>query len=134
MIHIQSNTIVRQLLGSQTIFPMTSVRTNSITGERPNLQALLSFPGKSGNKINIPRQIGTKYFQFGVQLLNDKTGEEIDTIVSKCREDSEQIIIGILKLWVRGKGKPLRWDILIDVLRDIELGTLASDIEEGLHC
>ena len=113
---------------------MTSVHTNCITGERPDLQALLSFSGKSGKKINIPQQIGTKYFQFGVQLLNDKTGEEIDTIESKCREDAEQTNIGILKQWVRGKGKPLSWDSLIGVLKDIGLGTLAGDIQEGLLC
>ena len=92
----------------------------------------MSFPGKDGAKINIPQKIGTKYSQFGVQLLNDETGEEIDAVVAKCREDAEQINFEILKLWVRGKGKPLSWDVLIDVLKDIGLGTLASDIKDGL--
>ena len=70
--------------------------------------------------------------QFGVQLLNDETGEEIDAVVAKCREDAEHINFEILKLWVRGKGKPLSWVLLIDVLKDVGLGTLASDIEDGL--
>ena len=89
------------------------------------------FPGKGGAKINIPKRIGTKYSQFGVQLLNDKTGEEIDAVVAKCREDAEQINFEILKLWVRGKGKPLRWDVLIETLKDVGLGTLAADINDG---
>ena len=91
----------------------------------------MCFPGKSGAKINIPQRIGTKYSQFGVQLLNDKTGEEIDAVVAKCREDAERINFEILKLWVRGKGKPLRWDVLIETLKDFGLGTLAADINDG---
>ena len=106
--------------------------SSSTAVERPNLPKLLSFPGKGGAKINIPQRIGTKYFQFGVQLLHDETGEEIDAVGAKCREDVEQINSEILKLWVRGKGKPLSWDVLIDVLKDVGLGTLASDIEDGL--
>ena len=100
--------------------------------ERPNLLKLLSFPGKGGAKINIPQQIGTKYSLFGVQLLNDETGKQIDAVISKCQEDAEQINFEILKLWVRGKGKPLSWDVLINVLKDVGLGTLASDIKDGL--
>ena len=94
---------------------------------------LLNFPVKSGSHINIPQQIGTKYFQFGIQLLNDETGEEIEAIVSKCREEADEINIKILMLWIRGKGKPLDWDNLIQVLKAIGLGTLAGDIWEGLH-
>ena len=94
---------------------------------------LLNFPLKSGCHINIPQQIGTKYFQFGIQLLNDETGEEIEAIVSKYREDAEEINLKILRLWMRGKGKPLDWDNLIQVLETIGLGNLASDIQNGLH-
>lgn len=105
-------------------------------GERPTLPKLLSFQRKSGNKINIAQKIGTKYFDFGVQLLCDETGEEVDAIVLKCREDAEQINREILKLWIRGKGncKPLSWNVLIDVLNDIGLRTLATDIVDGLDC
>ena len=93
----------------------------------------MRFPGKGGAKINIPQKIDTKYSQFGVQLLNDETGEEIDAVVAKYREDAEQINFDILKLWVRGKGKPLSWSVLINVLKDVGLGTLASDIKDGLR-
>ena len=103
------------------------------TGNRPTLPKLLNFPLKNGTYINIPQQIGTKYFQFGIQLLNDETGEEIEAIVSKCREEADEINIKILMLWIRGKGKPLDWDNLIQVLKTIVLGSFASDIQDGLH-
>ena len=109
------------------------LRSCSYTGERPTLPQLLKFKIKSGSHINIPQKIGTKYFQFGIQLLNDETGEEIEAIVSKYRKEAEEINLKILRLWMRGKGKPLDWDNLIQVLETIGLGTLARDIQGGLH-
>ena len=100
--------------------------------EKPNLVNLISFPGKR-DKINIPQQISTKYFMFGVLLLNDKTGAEVSTIFNKSHGDAEQSNLEILKLWIGGKGKPLSWDTLISVLKEIGLANLASDIQDGLH-
>ena len=99
---------------------------------RPNLLKLLNFPGKSGN-ISIPKQISTKYFQFGVLLLNDETGAEVNAIVTKYRDDAEQINLEVLRLWIGGKGKPLSWDTLIDVLKAVGLNILASDIQDSLQ-
>ena len=101
--------------------------------ERPDLLKLLSFPGKSGNNINIPRQIGTNYRMFGILLLNDETAAEVTAIVNERRENAADINLEILRLWIGGKGKPLSWNTLINVLEDIGLGTLASDIQVGLQ-
>ena len=101
-------------------------------GEKPNLVSLISFPGKS-YKINLPQQISTKYYMFGVLLLNDGTGAEVDTITAKYPGDAERINLEILKRWIGGKGKPLTWDILIGVLKDIGLGNLASEIKDKVH-
>ena len=100
---------------------------------RPDLLKLLSFPGKSGSNINIPQQIGTNYRMFGVLLLNDKTAAEVTAIVNEHRENAADINLEILRLWIEGKGKPLSWNTLINVLKDIGLGTLASDIQDGLQ-
>ena len=70
---------------------------------------------------------------FGILLLNDETGAEVNAIVSKYREDAEQINLEILRLWIEGEGKPLSWDVLIDVLKAIGLNTLAEDINNGLQ-
>ena len=100
-------------------------------GERPNLLKILSFPGKN-ESINIPKQISTNYSMFGILLLNDKTGAEVRTITTKFHEDADQINLEILRLWIEGKGKPLSWDVLIDVLKGIGLKSLAKDIDNGL--
>lgn len=99
----------------------------------PTLPELLNFPGKDGKYINIPKRIGTRYFHFGILLLNDETGTETSAIISIYRQNIEQINLEILKMWISGKGKPLSWDVLIDILRESELNTLARDVQHGLH-
>ena len=57
----------------------------------------------------------------------------MEVIVREHRENAARITLEILRLWIGGKGKPLSWNTLINVLNDIGLGTLASDIKDGLH-
>ena len=80
--------------------------------------------------INIPQEIGTSYCQFGIFLLDDPNGTRTRNIEHKHREHAEKINTEILREWATGRGKqPVSWKTLTEVLRDIELGTLASEIE-----
>ena len=69
---------------------------------------------------------------FGILLLDDKTAAEVTAIVKEHHQNAADINLEILRLWIGGKGKPLSWNTLINVLKDIGLGTLASDIQDGL--
>ena len=63
-------------------------------------------------------------------LLDDPNGTKVDNIECKHRGDAEQINTEILREWVtRRKKKPVTWETLTEVLRDIELSALASEIE-----
>ena len=43
--------------------------------------------------------------------------------------NAETIATKVLLEWIAGRGKlPVSWDTLTEVLRDIDLGTLADDI------
>lgn len=98
-------------------------------GSCPTLPELLNFPGRK-RKINTAQEIGTKYMNFGIQLLKDKTGAKVAAITDKHRGNAEPINIEILREWLAGSGKePVSWRTLIEVLRDIGLGVLADDIE-----
>ena len=91
---------------------------------------LIRFRGRS-RKINIPQEIGTKYYQFSVLLLKDETGARIETVICKHLNDAEQINMEIFKLWFSGEGEqPVTWGTLVKVLHDVELTTLASDIAD----
>ena len=89
----------------------------------------IRFRGR-GRRINIPQEIGIKYYQFGVLLLEDDTGTRICSIAYKHRDDAEQINMEVLQQWITGRGKhPVTWKTLTEVLQDIELNTLAGEIE-----
>lgn len=81
--------------------------------------------------MNIPQQIGTKYFRFGIILLHE-IPEEISAIAARYL-DVEDINLEILRLWIEGKGSPLDWHSLIHALKTIGLDVLASDICNALH-
>ena len=106
--------------------------TNDPTGDssdRPTLIKCVKFEGKDG-RINIPQQIGVKFRQFGLFLLEDDTGDRIQFISNSHIKDAEQINMEVLQQWINGKGKhPATWKTLTDVLHDIELHTLAREIE-----
>lgn len=87
------------------------------------------FRGRE-RRVNVPQEIGTKYHQFGVFLLEDLTGARIESIALKHSNDPEQINTEILQQWITGRGRhPVTWKTLIQVLRDIDHSTLAGEIE-----
>ena len=97
--------------------------------ERPILVECIRFRGRE-RRINIPQEIGVKYRDFGLLLLEDHNGARIRALALKHMNDSNEINIEIIEEWIAGKGKqPVTWKILTEVLRDIELSTLAEEIE-----
>ena len=90
---------------------------------------MVRFRGRE-RRINIPQEVSTKYSQFGILLLGDSNGARVRTIEHKHQRDAEQINMEILQEWVSGRGRqPVSWETLTEVLRDVELGELASEIE-----
>ena len=103
------------------------------TGAKPTLQQLLAFPGAK-EKIKVHEQIGVKYIDLGVFLLDDKNGVKVEAIAMKHNNNAENASQEILLKWLRGMGKqPVTWNTLIEVLRDIDLKSLAKDIESSLQ-
>ena len=95
----------------------------------PNLQELLKFTRTDGRVISIPVEIGVKYFEFGIFLLDDRNGSRVKSIASRHQNAATQINIEILQEWLEGSGKkPVSWATLVNVLRDIQLSTLADEI------
>ena len=96
-----------------------------ISGEFPSLPDLL--------QLQIPQVVGVNYERFGVLLLKDTTGSQVDIIVHDAREKTETIVRSILKEWLKGKGKPVTWQTLIDTLRDCKHTDLADKIQYSIR-
>ena len=102
--------------------------------DQPTLIECVKFQGRE-KIINIPREIGVNYKKFGLFLLEDDTGANIDSIAHKHINDAEKINMEVLQQWINGEGKhPVTWTTLIQVLRDIELTVLAGEIEAVKCC
>ena len=95
---------------------------------KPTLPLLLKFPPLCSRSINIPSMIGQNYWKFGILLLQDDTGNMVETLEHECQKNAEMINLKILKKWINGIGLPVSWDVLIEVLHDIELHQLANEM------
>ena len=101
----------------------------AVTADCPTVLECTRFPGRQ-RTINIPQEIGSNYYYFGLHLLNDPNGTRVHNLEHEYRQNAERINTEILREWVTGRGKkPVTWKTLTTVLRDIELGALASEIE-----
>ena len=54
----------------------------------------------------------------------------MDAIAREHNNVSELINIEILQLWLGGEGRDISWRTLVEVLNDIGLGKLATEIAE----
>ena len=97
--------------------------------DRPTLIECIRFRGRE-RRINIPQEIGVKYRDFGLFMLDDPNGVRICALAHKHNNNANEINVEIIQEWVAGKGKhPVTWKTLTEVLHDIELLTLAEEIE-----
>ena len=105
-----------------TPFPLTG------SDERPTLRQLMCF-SSGGRRVNIIERISTKYYDFGIFILEDDYGERIDAIVKDCRGISNEISLEVLKKWLKGEGKkPVSWATLATELENAGLSELAREI------
>lgn len=110
---------------------MVTVSTNTAhLDTKPTLPELFKFTFTDGTVVNILTEIALKFSQLGTFLLDDRSGSRVKIMVRKHLYDAEQINTEIIQEWLTGRGRhPVTWATLVEVLRDIELSTLAGEIE-----
>ena len=102
--------------------------TNNCHSLELTMDTLLNFPAEVTKSANIPREVGVKYFDFGIHLLQDPTGAHLYDLEHKLSKDGEEINKHILMEWLEGKGRPVKWNTLVEVLFIIRMGELAKQI------
>ena len=75
------------------------------SSQRPTLPLLLNLTLSSGQKINMAEVVGSNYFEFGVQLLNDETGKVVDAIEIEMQKVPKNITRKILNAVAGREGK-----------------------------
>ena len=98
----------------------------------PTLDVLRYFPVKDGH-IDIAAEIPPDDGKFGTLLLEDKTGNEVESIRISKHNDPLLIKVEILRQWLQGKGKdPVTWRTLVECLRATGVTVLADRIDNSL--
>ena len=101
------------------------------------MKLLTCFPSVvDGEKktINIIQRTGTSYEKLGMFLLEDDNGDIVDSLKEACHHDPIQITTAVYKKWITGTGrKPVTWQTLVDVLREIDLNCVADDIDSTVN-
>jgi len=94
------------------------------------IELTTTFQGREERPVNIPKAIGTNYIRFGARLLNDPTGQKLNELFLDHMDDAERNSKTVLQEWIAGRGKhPVTWKTLTEVLQDINLDSLAEEIE-----
>ena len=102
------------------------------TGDPPTLPDLLYFPVQDDFK-DVVVEIQSDYLKFGIQLLQDDTGNTVEGIERKKRGDPGDITVEILRLWLQGKGRqPVTWQTLVNCLQYTKLHVTADYIQSEL--
>ena len=115
------------------MWPWVSTFVAGILFKAPQLFQLARLKGKHKN-INVFLEIGSCYYQFGILLLDDSTGAQMEGIEQEYGNDTEQMNQEVVENWLMGKGRdPVVWGTLIKVLYEVGLAQLASDVEAALH-
>ena len=96
-----------------------------------SLLKLKTIKGANGTALRIiPRIAAGDYMTFGMCLLQDENGDQVELVKRDHRQDgTESVTQAIIKKWLTSGAAPTRtYQHLIECLRQSELGTLAEDI------
>ena len=98
------------------------------------LLTFLPIPGDGAKKnLNIIQRTSTQYTKLAMFLLDDDNCTTVDSLKDQYRGVPEEIVRAVYQKWINGAGRqPVTWQTLVDVLRKIELSSLAEEIETVL--
>ena len=88
--------------------------------------------GTDGNPLKIIEKITVgNYMTFGLYLLQDDNGQNVDLLKKKHINDGpESVTQAILQKWLTSDAPTRTYQHLIECLRQSELGALAECIEK----
>ena len=101
---------------------------------KPKLAQLTIMKSIRGEKIKIIESVAPKWKELGDLLDFDPEGRTLELIeannqlngvVTCCRE--------MFITWLKGKGREATWEVLIELLEDIDQSELAKKVKTALH-
>ena len=92
--------------------------------------------GADGKNLRIiPRIAAGDYMTFGMRLLQDKNGDQVELVKRDHRQDgTESVTQAIIKKWLTSSSGAATTQHLIECLRKSGLDALAKDIANAIAC
>ena len=88
--------------------------------------------GTNGENLNIITKVAAgNYRAFGIFLLQDENGEQVDLLEKNHSCSIDTVVQKILKTWL-DNGPTRTYQYLIECLRQSGLGALADEIKKGV--
>ena len=103
------------------------------TDPTPTLLELKTMLGEDGTPLNIIEKVAAgDYMTFGMCLLQDKNGDEIEIIENDHRHKGAKAVTqAIIRKWLKSGGRTCTYEHLIGCLKQSGLYAIAGDIYEN---
>ena len=114
--------------------PVKRYKEEKSAAKSPTLAKLMKMETTTGEKIEIIKSVAPHWKQLGALLDFDDEGRTLSLIeadhqqkghVACCQE--------MFTLWLNGKGKKATWEVLLELLDDIDQSELARKVKAALH-
>ena len=86
---------------------------------------------KDLNKYVIPL-VATKWYDLGLELLETKHEKELEIIETNHSNDAGKCCRKMFSKWLETQSDSASWDQLLQAVKNIELDSVANDIEQLL--
>ena len=85
----------------------------------------------SGEKVNVIKQLASHWRDFGLLLEFDDNGATLDTIEKKRSYDPDACCQEMMGLWLQGRGRrqPPTRELLVELLQDCDMKSLAEKVD-----
>ena len=121
------NTTQCCIMSQTLLYLMNAVDTS------PSLAELSVLKTGEGKRIRIIKRLSPYWRIVGTVFNFDKTGNQVDIIEGKHRNDPEACCQAILQHWLKGNGvQPCSWRTLIELVEDCDQEVLAEEIQHAL--
>ena len=87
----------------------------------------------TGEKVQIINSVAPQWKQLGA-LLDFDDGQTLRLIEADHRQEGHLACCQeMFTLWLNGKGKEATWEVLLELLEDIDQSELARKVKTALH-
>ena len=80
--------------------------------------------------LQIHQRIGSKFYTFGLHLLNDTMGTLMEEIENDSHGVQSKMVIKIFQEWLKGRGEPVTWQSLRLSLKKSGNRLLAKEVKK----